>query len=289
MSNRTSELNPSEFPKVFDDACDAIEQKMGQNTSASLLKKEVLEIFELLRSVSDSISAYDLERYNSRLTRLLKRITTDASSSTTRKFQFKSRPQPKDQVKDDNKAQNMQHMSNAAVVSPKCVGKALEFETGAEYENLENCSLTFENEKLSDCNSSAIHIKSCHNSVINFKGLPFLHGSIYIEDAGSCVIVFRLPELSHIQIRLHGLESCDIYVAREDSQLQSVVLENCKDLRFHSNLRDITKIQDFSSVGKTSAPEQPNYRYKDFDLCNFETPALMRCIQSKLSSQLTQI
>ncbi|CEP62507.1 GTPase-activating protein CIN2 LALA0_S05e07184g [Lachancea lanzarotensis] len=284
MRDNTSDLTPAEFSKVFGNACNVIEQKTGQKTSASLLKRDVMELFALLRSVSDSISAYDREKYNSRLTRLLKQITAADTSATTRKFQFKTRPQ-KDQKRDETYVQDTPNLSDKSIGSPKCIGKTLEYRIGGVYENLEKCSLTFGSEESNEkLDSAAILIRSCHKSVINFKAMPFVHGSVYIENAQHCIILFRLPESSQIQIRLHELENCDIYMVRVGLPHQSIVLENCTGLRFHGDMRKCTKIHDFSSVGKTNSSEHPNYQYESFDLCNFDTPALVELVSGSESS-----
>ncbi|SCU81031.1 LAME_0B05402g1_1 [Lachancea meyersii CBS 8951] len=293
-----SNVGSLEFLKVFEAACSGmlpknkiirtlkrlytnttaeIEQKSRQGRDTLDLKREVIALSTALASVADTIPAYDLEKHNTRLMKLLKQITIDAPS-TTKKFRFKNKPKSS-QSKNDDAVQNVAGEDSKSMNSPECVGKSLRYERGGVYENLQDSSLTFDatlqNDPASDNSSSAIHLRSLKRSVINFKGTPFQHGSFYIENAQDCFIILRLPLQSQIQVRLNGLQNCKIYITRVGLEPQSVVLERCSELRFHSEMRDTTNIQDFSSIGKVFPNEKTWFPYESFDLCDFDTDRLM--------------
>ncbi|SCU93052.1 LANO_0E02894g1_1 [Lachancea nothofagi CBS 11611] len=257
-------LNLSKTSKTFNAACDEIEHASCKNINPGKVKKEIDALFSSLRLVADQLPAYDVEKYNARLEKLLKKVTDEGQATKKRKFQFKGKP------KVDTPATNATP-GDVELVDPKSklTRQNIRYDQKiGNYQNLEDSSLSYENENegLSEniIQSSSLHVRSLLRSVINFNGTPFNHGSIHIENAQDSVILLKLQAHSNIQVRLFGLHNCKVYIVRAGTEPQTIILENCSECQFHSDMKNTTTIQDFSNIGKLIEESEPSFSYVSF-------------------------
>ncbi|SCU91895.1 LADA_0F12838g1_1 [Lachancea dasiensis] len=256
----------------------AIDRKLGDSGQELELKKEINNLLLELRSVSHLIPMYDLEKLRVKLDHLLQKASENTAPQP-RKFKFKSKPLS-DRSTPRHSPDSVSTTASATEL-PTSTGKTLVCDGKQTlYQGLRDTSLTYDirNDLSGEMNgnSSSLHLRDLNKSVVNFKGLHFDHGSVYVENARDCVIAFQLQASSDVQIRLFKLYNCKVYITRLGSTVpQTIILEECRDCQFHTDMQTAAvAVQDFSSIGKLGEEYQKSYHFVPFETYSFDTQRL---------------
>lgn len=251
----------------------SLEGRIDSTTDYEGLKAEILYMSQMVGGISDSLPNYDLQRYSSAIDQLLKKVNTKANAVSTKqgqkRFQFKKKPEIRSKNAQDT---NLQQTALPVADTQYICGQDFELDGSRNiFENLRDCTIS---SKVSTPNlpSSSLQLRNLHSCVVSLDKLPFRHGSIFVENCEACVLILVLDQQDDVQIRLHSLSNCRLYIKLNghSDQKQDVVIENCKGCIFHEDTVEKLLIQDFSHLQLQNSADSQSYnpgRFGIFD-CN---------------------
>lgn len=216
--------------------------------------------------MAPSLSPFDKERYYSQVDRLLKQINEQSSlkdSKGTKMFQFQKKPKLKERA--SSVIKNIQDEKKSCAVSNEDVKVK---DSTAIYENLNHCTLTTAADMRSSSSGSFI-LRNATKTLVCLKPPNFQTGSIFISDCANSIILCDTAPNNGIQIRLHNLTDCKLWICPTDSSSkQIVVLENCSKCVFHKSTKERVEIHDFSDLNLINqrSAESLSYEFKTFDI-----------------------
>ena len=231
------------------------------------MKQRLSALSDSLSSMTGQIPSYDLEKYTARLCLLLKKAS---NQEPKKRFQFKRKPvigEPRPSFAGDVLDKDKGSPPDSTQITD---GQTLTLDPSKGlYRDLRRCTLKYslqeQEASTSLIESSALSLRSLTDCTIDFHGCPFKQGSIHIENATNSTILIRLQTDCNIQVRLYGLVACKIYIVREDPEPQTIILENCSKCQFHSKMKNLVDIQDFSNIGKCLSQDQDYLDFGTFD------------------------
>ncbi|SCV13915.1 uncharacterized protein CGFF_01472 [Nakaseomyces glabratus] len=107
---------------------------------------------------------------------------------------------------------------------------------------------------------SAFSMAHARNTVVSLN-IPQMQGSIFVTDCEHTTLLIRLRFGEKVQIRLHNLVNCQIQVEPADNtaSAQTVIIEDCDEVTFHSTAQDLIAIRNFN-VFKAHT-DKPPYKW----------------------------
>ncbi|CCD25450.1 GTPase-activating protein CIN2 NDAI_0F01310 [Naumovozyma dairenensis CBS 421] len=241
-----------------------------------------IELNKIFNEISNDLPTYDMERYSSQLQSLLKvinskNISNNTSSSNSRRFKFKKTSSlRKKTAKVEEKTNNGELTSVDLNTSGKSIH--LSVERTQAYKNLVNCIVVSGSNIIPEDENvnGSLSFHNIDNTLINLQSIPFNNGSFFISNCKNSVILLATRTNNTIQVRLHELNNCKIYIqsaisGREgENKDQNVILENCSGIIFHERSKPYLEIQDFTNLNLNgSYTSNECYRFDDFDFfCN---------------------
>lgn len=107
---------------------------------------------------------------------------------------------------------------------------------------------------------SAFSMAHARNTVVSLN-VPQMLGSIFVTDCEHTTLLIRLRFGEKVQIRLHNLINCQIQVEPADNtaSAQTVIIEDCDEVTFHSTAQDLIAIRNFN-VFKAHT-DKPPYKW----------------------------
>ncbi|AET37899.1 GTPase-activating protein CIN2 Ecym_2147 [Eremothecium cymbalariae DBVPG len=264
-------IDPRVVAKEFTIIERGIQARIDSSADIEGIREDITRLSWEVKEVADQLSSYDKEKYTGRIDLLLKgakSLQAKVNTERTRKrFQFRRKPKNTDKLLDYGSknvetpgetalaSSNTCYTGNAPLLSDQnatitnnvCI--ILDGKT-SHYTNFRNCRL-LANEDTPFMSSFALTMQHFEFSVIHFDPIPFQQGSIFVENCTNCTIFLNCTVGSNIQIRLHALTACRLYVnhANDHGQRQNVILEQCKACVFDQSVKDSLTIQDFSNLG----------------------------------------
>lgn len=225
------------------------------------MKTHCDELFHILTDLSPNLSPYDKERCQSRVDFLLKQINTKESSASrgSKLFQFQRKPKPTKKVARTHNA--TQHHYQKAITTTN--EQIVVTEPTAVYEDLDHCQVTTKREHTIK-NAGSFILRKVNNTLIRCQPLVFETGSLFITDCESSSIVCDLPPHNAVQVRLHNLKNCKLFLLPTDNtSKQVVILENCTNCIFHEDTKGRLEIKNFTSLNLTE--DSPlDYKYESY-------------------------
>lgn len=227
------------------------------------MKTHCDELFHILTDLSPSLSPYDKERCQSRVDFLLKQINTKESSASkgSKLFQFQRKPRPSKKVVRTHNATQDNYQKAITTTNEQIVVT----EPSAVYEDLNHCQVTTKKEHTIEKAGSFI-LRKVNNTLVRCQPLAFETGSLFITDCERSSIVCDLPPHNAVQVRLHNLKNCKLFLLPTDTtSKQVVILENCTNCIFHEDTKGRLEIKNFTSLNLTD--DSPlDYKYESYDI-----------------------
>lgn len=224
--------------------------------------------------MSQNLSHFDQELYSSKIDLLLKKITTRElgdSSKDIRRLRWKSRSQRID--KTAKLTSQSEHVDVGArddyheTKTTDSQNKTIEYDVSIQkYQSLDNCKLISSYQQVV-AEFSTLLVENVKKSVLYLNILPFKQGSLLIEKCEDSKIIIVTPQGSNIQLRLHELVNCRLYIKKQaEDEIQDVIIENCTNCIFHSSVKDLIKIHNFNHLDFQKKDTLDIYPYQEFDI-----------------------
>lgn len=217
--------------------------------------------------MAHSLSHFDQELYSTKIDLLLKKITTkqlQASTNDDRRQRWKSRARPS--VKPPAvTATTLPSDDKRGATCSITSDTTIEYELSkSSYRNLKNCKLVYHGTKLLR-EFATLAVQDVENSVVYFDVLPFNQGSLLLERFKNSRIVIVTPKGSNLQIRLHEMDHCQLYIRKEQAdQVQDVIIEDFSNCVFHEASEKSIHIHNFNQLDYQNKESNDGYTFGDF-------------------------
>lgn len=234
--------------------------------------------------MANDIPLYDAERYASAIDSLLKGLnsrTAQDTYSSKKQFSFKNKTslrKPLQNFKNISIDSTVKSIEKAECDIQSIVDQELILDHHTlTYGHLKNCTLSSPPVLDNISPTGSLTLEDIKESVINITQLPYQTGSLFINDCINSVVIIRVPIDNHVQLRIHSLINCKIYIQSSTllkcTSKQNVVIEKCRDCVFHTESKGYIIIQNFSNLGFNSNKTE-SYSFQPFDIFDNDTAQL---------------
>lgn len=250
------------------------EELNGETADFTRVEQKIAEANTELNELSYSLPPYELRLFSSELDSLLKESGEVKASKTKgtrkRRFKFTKRSERAERLPttDFQTSISDKEPEVQPIVSEKII---IEQEQIQNFKNLYKCILESKQKPYEmPYASGSLSMENIQESTIELPHMPFLNGSIFMTDISNTLIRILLPQNSSIQIRLHNIKDCKLYIMKMPKSVdkQTIVIENCKGCIFHADTEAAINIQNFCNlqlnpmIGKACV--DPDYSFATF-------------------------
>lgn len=146
-------------------------------------------------------------------------------------------------------------------------GEMIKFDIASKtYSNLLDCHLVSEYTEVC-LESSTLLFQNIQNSKIVIPLIPFKRGSVLMDYCKDSTIVLICPKYSNIQVRLHAMSNCQLYICKNSKdQRQHLIIEDCERCVFHESTRNLIEINDFTNLNLGTEIQNESYTFSDFSI-----------------------
>lgn len=220
-----------------------------------------------LNAISGQLPGHDLEYYSHKIRSMLQKVTDKEKKvrsvdlAHSKRFQFKRKPSLS-KVSNNNKNDTKTTLHNPNVLI--CNQSFMFNGSQHVYENFKECILMV-SPNIEFMETYSLFLRHFISSSILFDQVPFKQGSILIEDCEDSIIHLVCKNTSNIQIRLHLLKNCKLYINKEGNATQNIIIENCSNCIFHESTKETIVIRDFNNLGFDTT-NTSSYTFQNFSI-----------------------
>lgn len=246
-----------------------LEYQVDTGKDLAKCKDDLSSVSKQLTSVAHNLSSFDQELYSTKIDHLSKKITIkqlETSNKDDRRAKWKARGRPSAKTSAaviDSALENSKKLD--AVTSPQLKDTTIYYDISENsYRNLTNCTLKYTGtEPLQEF--ATLSIQDVHKSIVYFNILPFNQGSLLLERFGHCKIVIITPKNSNLQLRLHEMHNCQLYIREQHpGQIQDIIIEDFSDCVFHEDTEKFVHIHNFNRLNLQNKETNGGYTFGNF-------------------------
>lgn len=224
--------------------------------------------------MSSLLSRFDQELYSTKIDQLLKKITTkqltlakEDRRSRWKSMGLRAKHTASPPVSSDRKVVPSPITEKAVDSKPEIKDTDIKYQISTKsYQNLNNCKLGWTgNDILQEY--ATLQVQNVKKSTIYFNIVPFNQGSLLLEGFQDSNVIIITPEKSNLQLRLHKMDNCKLYIKRQaGSEVQDVVIEDFSHCVFHKDTKDYVRIHNFNQLTYQNKESNDGYTFVEFEV-----------------------